>query len=132
LILAGSICALATPLRSRDDALDLDAFGRLLDYQREGGTNAMVVAGSTGEGAALDADLVASIGRGLRQSLSPRHVPDTVIAVPAVPTNRTGKKLEVPVKRLIQGAPLDRVVAQDTVADPSVWVPFVELAEERA
>jgi 4-hydroxy-tetrahydrodipicolinate synthase len=54
LTLSGSICALATPLRSRDDAVDLDAFGRLLDYQLSGGTRAMVVAGSTGEAAALD------------------------------------------------------------------------------
>ena len=54
MILSGSICALATPLRSRDDALDLDAFGRLIDYQLAGGTRALVVAGSTGEAAALD------------------------------------------------------------------------------
>ncbi|MEP7044020.1 MAG: 4-hydroxy-tetrahydrodipicolinate synthase [Dokdonella sp.] len=54
LTLSGSICALATPLRSRDDTVDLAAFGRLLDYQLSGGTRAMVVAGSTGEAAALD------------------------------------------------------------------------------
>ncbi|MEO7064241.1 MAG: 4-hydroxy-tetrahydrodipicolinate synthase [Dokdonella sp.] len=52
--LSGSLCALATPLRSRDDALDLEAFGRLVDYQLAGGTRALVVAGSTGEAAALD------------------------------------------------------------------------------
>lgn len=77
----------------------------------------------------LDDALVAGIGRALRTSLSPRHVPDRVVAVPAVPTNRTGKKLEVPVKRLLQGADLEAVVAQDTVADPSVWEPFLRLAE---
>ncbi len=53
-ILSGSICALATPLRARDDAIDLDAFGRLIDYQIDGGTQALVIAGSTGEAAALD------------------------------------------------------------------------------
>jgi 4-hydroxy-tetrahydrodipicolinate synthase len=52
--LSGSICALATPLRSRDDVLDLPAFGRLIDYQIAGGTRALVAAGSTGEAAALD------------------------------------------------------------------------------
>ena len=50
--LAGSICALATPFR--DDALDLDAVARLIDYQIDGGTQALVVAGSTGEAHALD------------------------------------------------------------------------------
>lgn len=54
MILSGSICALATPLRARDDSLDFEACGRLVDYQLEGGTRALVVAGSTGEAAALD------------------------------------------------------------------------------
>lgn len=54
--LTGSICALATPFRSADDAIDFDAFARLLDRQLAGGTRALVVAGSTGEAAALDDD----------------------------------------------------------------------------
>jgi 4-hydroxy-tetrahydrodipicolinate synthase len=54
LALSGSICALATPFGGRDDALDLDACGRLIDYQLAGGTRAIVMAGSTGEAAALD------------------------------------------------------------------------------
>ena len=52
--LSGSICALATPFRA--DAIDLDAFGRLIDQQLDGGTQALVVAGSTGEAHALEAD----------------------------------------------------------------------------
>ena len=54
MLLTGSICALATPFRSVDGALDLDAFGRLVDAQLDGGTRALVVAGSTGEAAALE------------------------------------------------------------------------------
>ncbi|UXI66916.1 4-hydroxy-tetrahydrodipicolinate synthase [Tahibacter amnicola] len=50
---SGSICALATPFGA-DDALDLDAFGRLIEFQIAGGTAAVVVAGSTGEAHALD------------------------------------------------------------------------------
>ncbi len=52
--IAGSICALATSFRG--DALDLDAFGALIDYQLADGTQALVVAGSTGEAHALDID----------------------------------------------------------------------------
>ena len=52
--LAGSICALATPFRGND--IDLHAFGALIDYQLEGGTQALVVAGSTGEAHALDSN----------------------------------------------------------------------------
>ena len=54
--LSGSLCALATPFRVADDALDLDALGRLIDYQLGAGTRGLVVAGSTGEAAALEAD----------------------------------------------------------------------------
>jgi len=54
LALTGSICALATPFALRDEALDLDACARLIDYQLAGGTRAIVMAGSTGEAAALD------------------------------------------------------------------------------
>lgn len=53
--LNGSICALATPFRAAG-ALDLDAFGHLIDQQLEGGTQALVVAGSTGEAHFLEAD----------------------------------------------------------------------------
>lgn len=97
-----------------------------------GGNGELVVFLQLATGHDLDEPLVGRVRRTLRESLSPRHVPDRVVAVPAVPVNRTGKKLEVPVKRLLQGAPLDRVVAQDTVADPAVWDPFLTLAEERA
>ena len=54
MILSGSLCALATPLRASDDALDADALARLVEQQIGGGTRALVVAGSTGEAAALD------------------------------------------------------------------------------
>jgi acetoacetyl-CoA synthetase len=97
-----------------------------------GGNGELVVFLQLATGQVLDEPLLDRVRRTLRESLSPRHVPDRVVAVPAVPVNRTGKKLEVPVKRLLQGAPLDRVVAQDTVADPAVWDPFLTLAQERA
>ncbi len=59
--LSGSICALATPFASGGDTLDLDAFARLIDYQLDAGTRALVVAGSTGEGAALETDEFAAL-----------------------------------------------------------------------
>ena len=55
-------------------------------------------------GIELDDELDARIKRALRTSLSPRHAPDTVVAVPAIPRTLTGKKLEVPVKRILTGA----------------------------
>ena len=54
-------------------------------------------------GAALDDDLKARINDSIRTIVSPRHVPDEIILAPGVPHTRTGKKLEIPVKRLLPG-----------------------------
>jgi len=51
----------------------------------------------------LNDALTAKIRRAIRDGASPRHVPDEIIAVPAIPHTRTGKKLEIPVKRILQG-----------------------------
>jgi acetoacetyl-CoA synthetase len=56
-------------------------------------------------GHVLDDPLRARITEAIRREASPRHVPDDVIAVPGVPHTLTGKKLEVPVKRILLGHP---------------------------
>ena len=56
-------------------------------------------------GATLDDALRGRIARELRAALSPRHVPDRIVAIPAVPRTLSGKKLEVPVKRILTGTP---------------------------
>jgi acetoacetyl-CoA synthetase len=71
-------------------------------------------------GADLDDDLITRIRRNIRAEVSPRHVPDDIIAAPGVPVTITGKKLEVPVKRLLQGAPEATAVNRATVANPDV------------
>lgn len=66
--LSGSLCALATPFRGEDDSLDFEAWARLIDHQLRGGTRGLVVAGSTGEGAALDPDeFVALLAHAVQQ-----------------------------------------------------------------
>ncbi|MGI5183382.1 AMP-binding enzyme [Dactylosporangium sp. CA-152071] len=72
--------------------------------------------------------LVAQVKAAIRAQASPRHVPDDVIAVPAIPHTRTGKKLEVPVKRLIQGHPLEQVAARDAVDDFAALARFAAYA----
>jgi acetoacetyl-CoA synthetase len=61
-------------------------------------------------GVTLDDPLREKIKEAIRAGASPRHVPDEILEVPGVPHTRTGKKLEVPVKRLLQGAPAEQVV----------------------
>ncbi|MEY2533262.1 MAG: acetoacetyl-CoA synthetase, partial [bacterium] len=66
----------------------------------EGGSGELLLFVALAPGAELDDDLRARIARGLRRNLSPRHVPDLIAAVPAVPRTLTGKKLELPVSGL--------------------------------
>jgi acetoacetyl-CoA synthetase len=67
----------------------------------------------------------------LRRELSPRHAPDEVHLVPAIPTTLSGKKLEVPVKRILAGADPDSVASRDALKDPTSLDPFVEIARRR-
>lgn len=76
-------------------------------------------------------DLTERLRSTLRRDLSPRHVPDRILAVPAVPRTLTGKKLEVPVKRLLMGTPVHEALAVASVADPASLEPFQALARAR-
>jgi acetoacetyl-CoA synthetase len=84
------------------------------------------------DGAGLTGELKQSIKSAIAAHASPRHVPDDVIAVTAIPHTRTGKKLEVPVKRIIQGQPPDAVVARDAVDDYDALTQFAAYARNRA
>ncbi len=65
----------------------------------------------------------------LRSNLSPRHVPDELHAVPAVPRTLSGKKLEVPVKRLLEGASPGEAASRDALADPRSLDWFIRFAD---
>ncbi|HKO53971.1 MAG TPA: acetoacetate--CoA ligase [Polyangiaceae bacterium] len=79
-------------------------------------------------GVLLDTALRRRIEGEVRRELSPRHVPDQIVSVPAVPRTLNGKKLEVPVKRLLLGAAPESVASRDTLANPSALDDFVALA----
>ncbi len=66
----------------------------------------------------------------LRRQLSPRHVPDRIVPMPSVPRTATGKKLEVPVKRLLQGVPVADAASRGSLADPASLEPFVAFAAQ--
>ncbi len=99
---------------------------------REGGNGELVLFVVLAAGVALDEGLERRLTAELKRSLSPRHVPDTVAAVPAIPRNRTGKKLELPVKRILQGRPVAQVASTDALADAGSLDAFVDLAARRA
>ena len=77
-------------------------------------------------------DLSRRVCDAIRRELSPRYVPDRVVSVPALPRTLSGKKLEVPVKRLLMGRAVSDAVALSAVANPESLEPFVSLGRERA
>ena len=79
-------------------------------------------------GAHLDDPLRERIAEQLRRDCSPRHVPDRIVAVADIPYTLTGKKMEVPVRRLLMGAAPERVASRDTMQNPRALEPYVELA----
>ncbi|WP_405497013.1 acetoacetate--CoA ligase [Nocardia sp. NBC_00511] len=68
----------------------------------------------------LTDDLTHRLREAIRKELSARHIPDEIIAAPGIPHTRTGKKLEVPLKRLFQGVPLDQAVDPTAIDNPEL------------
>ncbi|MGE5273117.1 MAG: acetoacetate--CoA ligase [Verrucomicrobiota bacterium] len=83
------------------------------------------------DGVELDDGLKGRISDALRSSLSPRHKPDDIVAVPAIPRTMTGKKLELPVKKILSGTPVSEVVNKDALVDPEAIEAFADYAGRR-
>lgn len=97
----------------------------------EGGPGELLLFVQMRAGAELDDDLRAGIARELRTVLSPRHVPDSIVVVDVVPRTLSGKKLEVPVKRILTGTDVEKAAAVGALADPGSLAPFEAMAAER-
>jgi len=81
------------------------------------------------EAVQLDTALKARIKDALRSNVSPHHVPDDILAISEVPRTLSGKKLEVPIKKLLMGVPLERAVSKGSLSNPQTLDYFVEFAE---
>ena len=78
--------------------------------------------------AELDEDLIGRIRTRLREDCSPRHLPDVVVQIAEVPRTLSGKVLELPVKRILLGAPAASVASPDSLASPASLAPFEAMA----
>ena len=76
----------------------------------------------------LDEAMVQRIGDRLRSEYSPRHVPDRIYAVDQIPYTLTGKKMEVPVRKLLMGVPVAKAANPDSMANPASLDYFIEFA----
>ncbi|GHB18863.1 acetoacetate-CoA ligase [Streptomyces viridiviolaceus] len=100
----------------------------VIGVERPDGGYVMPLFVVTAHGTALDDGLRERITTAIKRELSPRHVPDVIVPVPALPRTLTGKKLEVPVKRILQGARTGDVSGEGSVAHPEMLEWFTEFA----
>ena len=104
----------------------------VIDLPREGTDGVIELFVVLREGAELTDDLRKQLARSIRERCSPRHVPDDVTAIAAVPRTLSGKVVEVPVKRILMGADPEKVVSRDSLANAEALDYFVELSEYEA
>lgn len=112
-------------LEAIDDSL-------IVNLDLPGGTFFMPLFVKLKDGHTLSDAVVDDIKKTLKTRYSPRHVPDAIYAVKAIPYTLTGKKLEVPVRKILAGVSPDKAASRDAMADPSALDPFIEMAKERA
>jgi acetoacetyl-CoA synthetase len=67
----------------------------------------------------------------LRREYTPRHVPDRIVQVPDIPVTLTGKKMEVPVRRILLGVPVDQAANRNAMANPRSLDFYVKYAAAR-
>ncbi|MFD0854325.1 acetoacetate--CoA ligase, partial [Actinomadura adrarensis] len=96
----------------------------VIDTGRLGEEGRLLLYVQPAEDVELTDELVGRLRRELRSALSPRHVPDEIHQVPGIPRTLSGKKLEVPVRKILQGTPVDRAANRDSLANPEVLKHF--------
>jgi acetoacetyl-CoA synthetase len=96
----------------------------IINIEKEDGDSYMPLFVALKDGYTLDADLKKRIAQQLRNDYSPRHVPDEVIQVADIPYTISGKKLELPVKKMLMGKPLEQAVNLGSVRNPEAFEGF--------
>ncbi|MEI8111895.1 MAG: acetoacetate--CoA ligase [Chitinophagia bacterium] len=81
------------------------------------------------EGRVLSPELEQEIKISLRNQCSPRHVPDAIFSVPDIPYTISGKKMEIPVKRILMGIPIEKAADPDSVKNPGALQGFVKFIQ---
>jgi acetoacetyl-CoA synthetase len=100
----------------------------VVDLEYLGRASALLLFVVLAQGVSLDESLRSALLNRIRTRASARHVPDSVHAVSEIPRTLTGKKMEVPVRKLLLGAPVEKVASPDAMANPASLAYFVRLA----
>ncbi len=102
----------------------------VVDLPREGTDGWMPLFVVLRDGASLDDDLIAEVRSRIRSDCSPRHVPNEIRQIEEVPRTLSGKVLEIPVKRILMGTPVESAASRESLANPAALDYFVKLAGE--
>jgi acetoacetyl-CoA synthetase len=113
------------------EELDEVTASLVVHLDEPGGAGELILFVVLRDGLRLDDDVRALLRRRIRDELSPRHLPDTIVQVDAVPVSLTGKKLELPVKRVLQGSDVASVASRDALANPAALDEYVAFGAER-
>jgi acetoacetyl-CoA synthetase len=113
------------------DTIDEIAGSLVVNLDLPGGGFFMPLFVKLKPGRELDIDLGKKIADTLRRANTPRHVPDRIIEVPEIPFTLTGKKMEVPVRRILMGASPDAVLNRNAMANPRTLDAFVDYARKQ-
>ncbi|MBK9336947.1 MAG: acetoacetate--CoA ligase [Lewinellaceae bacterium] len=100
----------------------------IVNIERPDGSDWMPLFVALSPGAVLDDDLKNRIRKTLRADYSPRHVPDEIIEAPDIPYTISGKKMETPVKKILQRKPLDKAYNSDSMKNPEAMAFFLTYA----
>jgi acetoacetyl-CoA synthetase len=100
----------------------------IVNLERPDGSDWMPLFVALNAGFSLDEALKAKIKTSLRTAYSPRHVPDEILEIPDVPYTISGKKMETPVKKILQGKPLEKAFNRDSMRNPEAMEWFVARA----
>ena len=82
-------------------------------------------------GVALDDAMKAKLNNAVKTALSPRFVPNDIFAVPEIPRTLSGKKQELPIKKLLLGQPIDKVINRDAMANPGCLDWYINFSRKK-
>ena len=101
----------------------------MIDIEGDAGDSQLIMFVVPAEGERVDVAMETAVASAIRTSLSPRFVPDRLIAAPGIPRTLSGKKQELPIKRLFAGWPVAKVISSDATATPEVLPWYIDQAQ---
>lgn len=102
----------------------------VIDMSNEKGTSLLLLFVVLKAGQILDPDIEIEMKRRIKEYCSPRHIPDKIYTIEKVPRTLNGKKLEVPIKKILMGVQRDKAVNKGSIDEPKSLDFFLNLAEE--